>query len=194
MNIDKNIPTTNFPLKVKKTIEEIDKTYDDNEFLRNFQYIVKEYLVKSNNRGLLIYHTPGTGKSILTASISEYYRKEEPNRQIIILLSKSLESGMRGNIKKYMRSIKNNKDFIDRVLEEKYKFISLNASNMFQQVSKLKSTDEEELYNKKIGKLNKHLKVNSSNKKALENTLLIIDEFHNLSNSIKNKSKKLLKK
>jgi len=189
MNIDKNIPTTNFPLKVKKTIEEIDKTYDDNEFLRNFQYIVKEYLVKSNNRGLLIYHTPGTGKSILTASISEYYRKEEPNRQIIILLSKSLESGMRGNIKKYMRSIKNNKDFIDRVLEEKYKFISLNASNMFQQVSKLKSTDEEELYNKKIGKLNKHLKVNSSNKKALENTLLIIDEFHNLSNSIKNKSK-----
>jgi superfamily II DNA or RNA helicase len=186
---------TNYTLSLKKGIENIANDYNkDREYLQDFQYIVKEYLIKSNNRGILIYHTPGMGKSILAASISDYYRKHDPKRKIIILLSKSLETNFKGNIKKYMKSNpdnddkEKNKDFINNVLESKYKFISLNSSNMFSQISKIKVTEEEIEFNKKLGQLNKHLDIENKSNNVLENTLLIIDEFHNLSNSIKNKS------
>jgi hypothetical protein len=190
-----DIPNTDYPLIINNKISHIKEQYNkDDEYLQDFQYIVKEYLIESNNRGLLINHSPGTGKSILAASIADYYRKNDPSRKIIILLSKSLQSNFEANIKKYMKNNKDNsgfeksKEYIDNVIKDKYKFVSLNASNMYTQISRINKDSSELDFDKQLGKLNEQ-----SSPKFLENSLIIIDESHNLSNSITNESMNAVK-
>jgi hypothetical protein len=189
-----NTNITNFPLQIKQTVDKINNEYDKNkEYLQYFQYITREYLVKSQIRGLLVYAGVGTGKSITAAAISDYYRKHDPHRKIIILLSKSLQSNFENNIKKYMRNSgegrERSDDFINDELESKYTFISLNAANMFTQISRVKKTEEEVEFNKQLGKFNKQIDIDNGSTKFLENSLLIVDEAHNLFNSITNNSK-----
>jgi hypothetical protein len=190
------LPTTNLSLEIKHQLDKIDITYNPDDYLQQFQYNIKEYLIKSETRGLLIYHSPGTGKSILAAALSEYYRKYDPNRQIIILLAKSLQGNFEKNIKKYMHNNKDapynekGKEFIAETLESKYKFVSLNAGNMYTQISKAKKSTDELAFDKYLGSLNEHI---SQGSRFLENSLLIIDEAHNLSTAIKNGSKNAIK-
>lgn len=191
------IPTTNVPLEIRNSINNIDKSYNDDIFLQRFQYVIKEYYIKNDTRGILLYHTVGSGKSITAAAISEAYRKIDPKRNIIVLLSKSLQENFKGNIRKYIRTeINASKDRneksikfsdIDSIIDEKYKFISLNASNMFSQFVNINRSKEEIEFEKNIGEFNKHL--NTINKRFLENSILIVDEAHNLCNGIKNGSK-----
>lgn len=181
---------TDYPLKIKHVVDNLEKSYDvDAEFIQYYQYIVREYLVKTETRGLLVYHSTGVGKSITAASISDYYRKYDSKRRIIILLSKSLQSNFQNNVAKYMRNNADNSgrekstEFIDETLKVKYNFISLNASNMFSQLSKLNKAEYEEELDKNMGIFT------DSVKGLLENSVLIVDEFHNLSNAITNGSK-----
>lgn len=189
-----NMNTTDYPLHIKKEIEDIASSYANKEFLRKFQYIIKEYLVKSSIRGLLLYHSPGQGKTISAAAIADYYRKYDPNRRIVVLLSKSLQTNFESNIRKFMKKNPDNSEyeksgeFIQKILDSRYKFISLNASNMYTQISKIKRKDQEMILEKHIGNFNEHV-----SRGFLENTLLIIDEFHNLSNSITNGSNNAVK-
>jgi superfamily II DNA or RNA helicase len=176
-------PTTNYPLEIKKSVDDIAVDYKSG-FLKNYQYIVKEYLVQSDIRGLLLYHSPGTGKSITSAAISEYYRNHDPTRKIIVLLSKSLRANFENNIKKYIHMEGNKPGNITQIIENKYQFISLNASNMYTQLENVDKTAAELEYEKYLGDLNTRV-----NPRFLENSLLIVDEAHNLSNSIKNGSK-----
>ncbi len=182
--------TTDYPLKVKRTVDNLEEAYKSkDEFLQYYQYIVREYLVRTDSRGILIYHSTGVGKSITASAIADYYRKYDPKRKIIILLPKSLQSNFQNNIKKYMRSNPDNSGaeksntFIDQTIEEKYTFISSNASNLISQLSKLNKAEHEEELDKQLGVFNENVKG------ILENSLLIVDEFHNLSNAITNGSK-----
>lgn len=186
--------TTNYPLTIKHTVDNIiDEYKEDNEFVQYYQYVVREYLVKTDTRGLLVYHSTGVGKSITAAAITDYYRKYDPKRKIIVLLSKSLQSNFENNVRKYMRNNPNNVgreksgDFIDEALEVKYNFVSLNASNMFTQLSRINKAVFEDDFDKKIGVFNDQVKG------MLENSLLVVDEFHNLSNAITNGSKNAVK-
>jgi len=184
------IPTTNFTLEIKNAIEKISDTYDSKNYLEKFQYDVKEYIAKSDTRGLLLYHKVGTGKSITSASIAEYYRVHDKNRKIIVLLSKSLQENFKGNIRKYMFNNKesgpSNKDYINDTIEKHYKFISLNSNNMYSTISNINKSSEGQEFEKHLGKLNEYI---GGNRSFLENSILIIDEVHNLSISIKNGSK-----
>lgn len=188
-----NIPSTNIPLIIKNNIEQFDSEYTDKEVLQNFQYVIKEYILGSDNRGLLVFHSPGTGKSILASSIIDNIRKHDIKRKIVILLSKSLKSNFERNIRKFMKMNPDNADFekkesyIDEVID-KFKFISLNASNMFTQISKVTKSKEEIEFEKQWELFNEN-----STEDFLENSLLIIDEFHNLSNSITNGSSNAVK-
>lgn len=191
-----NTNTTNYPLLINTKINNFSENYDENrEFLKHFQYIVKEYMINSNNRGLLLYHSPGMGKTVLSSAIADYYRKHDPYRKIIVLLNKSLESNFRQVVKSYMSNNHENsnseksKYFIDNTLEDKYTFVSLNSSTMYKQIERIGSKKKLDEFNKALGKLNKELKIETKKKNMLENSLLIIDEFHNFSNSVKNKSK-----
>lgn len=194
------IPTTNLTLEIKNTVEKILDNYDESEYIERFQYVAKEYMIKRDIRGLLLFSTVGSGKSITAASISEFYRKEDPTRKIVILLAKSLQNNFKGNLRKYMFNNKksmepHNKDYINSVIDNKYKFVSLNAGNMYNQILNINKSQSDEIsdfdaYDKHLGKFNYQLEnINGGKSNVLENTLLIIDEVHNLGIAIKNGSR-----
>lgn len=193
MNNKPDENTTLYPLYIKNKVDTILEKYnDEDEYLQEFQFITKEYLIQPHVRGILVYIGTGRGKSILAASISDYYRKYNSGRKIIILLSKSLQANFEINIKKYMKNNKSNSneeksdEFINDVLLNQYNFISMNSSNMFKQFSNLKKSADEIALEKQTGE-----QILSPG--FLENSLLIIDEFHNLSNGITNQSKNAIK-
>lgn len=170
---------TNYPLSVKEQLLKQPYTDDEASVLRYHQFIAKEFFTKNKYaRGLLICHGMGQGKTKLAVSIADHFRQHEPERQVIVLLSKSLEGNFRNTVASYT-----NKD--QEYVNENYKFISLNASNMFKQVANLDKTKEEIDYEKRLADFTDHLK----NNKQLDNSLLIIDEAHNLFNAITNGAK-----
>jgi hypothetical protein len=186
---------TNYPLSSNQRLADIGAEYDkEKEYLTYHQYIVKEFMIKSDSRGLLIYHSPGTGKTAIAAAIADYYRKHDKYRRIIVMLPKSLENNFRQTVSSYMKKNPDNDDaekgrnFIENTLQ-RYTFVSLNASNMYAQVKNIGANKKAEIFNKMLGKFNKELKIDSQKHNMLENSLLIIDEFHNFNNSIKNQSK-----
>jgi len=177
-----NQNNTNFPQELKVFYKNLK--YPKHDFLKYHQFVVQQYVMNNpKQRGLLIMHQTGTGKSILAASLSEMYRKLEPSRKIIVLVSKSLVSNFKKNIYDY---IKNNED-IDptNVIDKKYKFVSLNASNMFLQMTRIHKTTAEIVFEKNLGNIVDIIEKDD----FLENSLLIVDEAHNLFNAISNGSK-----
>ena len=65
--------STNFPISVKNNmLNLIKKKFNKKDFLRYHQFIVYHYLIKNTkNRGLLLYHEMGMGKSISASSRTE---------------------------------------------------------------------------------------------------------------------------
>jgi hypothetical protein len=184
--------STNFPLSLKNNLASLK--YDKKEYLRYHQFITHKYMINNKDaRGLLMFHEMGWGKSILAMALAEYYRKHDPDRKIVVLLAKSLQKNMKKNIKKYIKNAmheeKLSDDDIDKIIETKYKFVSLNASNMFTQMTRLDKTQEELDFEKKL----KEFADITQKDDFLENSLLIIDEFHNLSNAITNGSTNAIK-
>jgi superfamily II DNA or RNA helicase len=183
------IPTTNFSIETDRYFRNL-KYEDTKEVLHFHQYIINNFILNNDKRGLLIYHSMGFGKTILAASITEGFRKLDPTRKSVILLPKSLQDNFRETLKKYIHSTSISNETDESVIaniKEHYKFISSNSSNMFVQIGKVDKTDEEVEFEKNIGLFTD--KVSGS----LENSVLIIDEFHNLSNSITNGSKNAMK-
>jgi hypothetical protein len=168
-----NKNNTNYPDQLYKELETLynnDKEYiKDNLF--DYQRYVYNYMVNTNNRGLLLFHAVGTGKTITSVSIAEEFRKL--NKDIIIISSKSLQANYKKEIHTYNKKINN--EITDNELDEitnKYKFVTNNSKNM---ISSLNSNIENIL--------------NNVNKVNLENKIIIVDEAHNLFNSISNGSK-----
>jgi hypothetical protein len=181
--------STNFPVGNKNMLLDIiKKEYTPKEYLKYEQFIVYKYLCNNpKSRGILLFHEMGVGKSITAISLAEYYRINDTSRKIIVLLSKSLQSNFKNNIKQYLEETKVADP--DSVIEEKYKFISLNASNMYDQISRSNKTLEELQIEKQLKEFT-DIVVSSD---FLENSVLIIDEYHNLSNSITNGSYNAIK-
>ena len=179
--------STDFPLALLNQFKRIK--YDEKEFLRYSQYIVREYIINSHGRGLLCYWGMGFGKTPLAVSITEYYRINDPGRNIIFLSAKSLANNFKNSLANYMKDVEHvGLTEVDRIIENHYSFVSSNASNMFKQIQSINKSEEEILYEKKLGDLTSAYKKDH----ALENSLVIVDEAHNLFNSISNGSKNAL--
>lgn len=125
--------------------------YDEKEFLRYSQYIVREYIINSHGRGLLCYWGMGFGKTPLAVSITEYYRVTDPSRNIIFLSAKSLANNFRKSLGEYMQNVENLPETdIENVINNNYNFISSNASNMFKQIQNLHKSEEDLIYEKSL--------------------------------------------
>jgi len=169
-----NYNNTDFPLAIKT---QLSKFENDDARLKYHQFVVKKFISMSKKqKGILIKHDMGLGKTRIAVAIAEFYREEEPNRQVIILLPKSLEGNFKNNIIQYSNK---SPDYIDK----NYKFVSLNSSNMFKKMAQLDKSKEELDMEKRLGMFLEH------NSDTLDNSLLIIDEAHNLFNAISNGSK-----
>jgi Rad3-related DNA helicase len=171
--------STSYPLSVKEQLLNIPYTDEDAKELKYHQFITNEYFTKNKHaRGLLVCYGMGFGKTRLAVSIANHYRKTDKNRKVIVLLSKSLEGNFRNSIREFTKES-------DEYIDKNYRFVSLNASNMFKQMQVVDKTKEEVDYEKRLGDLMSDVKKNNS----LNNSLLIIDEAHNLFNAITNGAK-----
>lgn len=179
-----NENSTDFALSLLNQFKRVK--YDEKEFLRYSQYIVREYIINSSGRGLLCYWGMGFGKTPLAVSITEYYRVNDPSRNIIFLSAKSLANNFKNSLASYMKDVSHISPLeVDKIIENNYSFVSSNASNMFKQIQSINKSEEEIIYEKKLGDLTSAY----SKEHALENSLIIVDEAHNLFNSISNGSK-----
>lgn len=182
------IPRTDFGIETETFFKNLP--YDEKKEMLHFhQYIINRFMVDKKRRGVMIYHSMGFGKTILAVSITEAYRRLDPTRKAIILLPKSLQNNFADTVRNYMQTAATtdtesaDESAIDTV-EEHYKFVSLNSSNMYSQIGKIDKTQEEIEFEKNLGLLTDKIGDGS-----LENSVLVIDEFHNLSNAITNGSK-----
>lgn len=177
--LDKNI--TNFPSTLHDLLNNLYK--ENNEIIKKtlfeYQRYIFNYLVFTDARGILLYHSVGSGKTLTSISIAEEFRKL--GRDIIILSSKSLQNNYKKEIKTYLDKVSSDEnkiteDEVEQIINQ-YKFVTSNAKNM------ISSLDD------KISSFLSKYKNDDQNSTNLENKIIIIDEAHNLFNSIVNGSK-----
>lgn len=188
---------TSFYAQVINQLKKITLTEKDT--LRLHQKITTEYMMKYPKiRGILVYHKMGAGKTILSAAIADGLLSEFPDRKVLFIAPKSLHDGFKNDMKK-MFKIRGVEKGDAEYFSKNYKFISLNASNMIQQVFNAVRQRGEDIFsdiiklilptNKKedIKRFKQDLKeLNSLGN--LDNTTIIIDEAHNWFNSVTNGS------
>lgn len=143
-------------------VNEFFKTVKASDGIRYHQALMKEYFLKYPIRGLLVMHKMGMGKTKLAAEIVNVLLE---SHDVLFISAKTLHTNFENTL-----SIKN-----------KVKYVSLNASNMFEQVNKASLTDIEKLFSKK-----------KKMRGSLDNVLIVVDEAHNLFNSITNGSQNAL--
>lgn len=176
-------------------------------FLKYYQNTIRAYCdhIDSGSNGLLAYLGMGMGKSILAASIAVDFllrgdtgfdgpgvRGKRHASKCIFILTKSLAENMRQAIHKYFDlrkrhlgdsdSLKNID--VDKFIAEKFTFVSMNASNMITQF--LRAAAGRGI----SGQLSAEDSI--PGKILLTDTLVIVDEAHNLFRGVTNGSKNSL--
>ena len=188
---------TSFPKELAHVLENIKKDKDDP--LRYHQRLVYEFLLKYPwARGILIYHMMGAGKTITGASLAEGLKAQDIKRKIIVMASKSLHANFRKDVIKYRQLMAEkgsepnmSEEALNKYIDDTYQFISMNASNMLTQVHKaikkdadISAFDDNIITEEEAEEFAKLDKIGN-----LDNSILIVDEAHNLFNAITNGSK-----
>lgn len=192
MSLKRN--STSFPKQNYEFLKslKLDKT----DPLRYHQRLVYEFVLKTPwVRGILVFHKMGAGKSVLGNSICEGLLDQDHDRKIIFMASKSLHNNFRDSISQYRKMLAESKgatfspEETTEHINARYQFISLNASNMLTQVHRAVKKEAEldtfdELNQDDAEELSKLDQIGD-----LEHSVLVVDEAHNLFNSISNGSK-----
>ena len=152
-----------FPVWVTETFmkysscgEGIEEKKEGFDFLPR-QKFIRDYLShKSPYRGLLLYHGLGTGKTCASIAVSENLKD---TRNVVILLPASLRDNFKLKGLKICGDPEYRTSDGNRIINEKYSFVSYNAANVVKQIEALGS---------------------------LNNKVIIVDEAHNLANMMVN--------
>ncbi len=186
---------TSFTYNLRKTLMDIQKNSSD--YLQYHQRIVCEYALKYDGiRGMLLYHNMGSGKTMLSVSLAESFIDNGKYTQVLFISPKSLHGNFKKDFVKYTKlntavsdKFKNDSD-IDSHLAKYYSFVSLNASNMYEQIKKISNRDSVLDITDKSLILDEDIQANSkaSQKANINNCIILFDEFHNFLNSISNGS------
>ena len=172
-------------------------------FLRYYQKIIRDYFssIETQSRGLLINLPPGMGKTLIAVAVAMDHMEDNFP---IILASKSLHINFITGIKKYikMRAEVDPNFAIGKIPEEdqdkwiakNFGFVSMNASNMMDQMVKEAEGQVGKEFRKVQSKIEKKRVKEGQYKAAaamgsLYGKFLIVDEAHNLFRSITNGSK-----
>lgn len=173
---------TNF----QKTLYEILKTIPkESDALRYHQKIVTDYVMNVPQvRGIMAYHKMGSGKTRIGSAVSvELYKKDY---QVIFLSAKSLHENAREDLRKYYKSVdpELSKDEVNEKINNAFTFVSTKNRATVRRTLEgaLPGTvSGEDTTRGVFGEPVKSTK--------LDNTVLIIDEVHNMLNGIINGSK-----
>jgi hypothetical protein len=167
--------TTNYPLEILTRLSAVKET----DQLQYHQELVRNFFTKTDQRGLLVCHAMGMGKTRIAVAIAINSRKLDPNRKIIVLSARSLADNFRKEVIEYTKEAP---EYVDR----NFNFISLNSGRMFNKVRDFNKTGDELELERKFGDF-----LESTNS-SLTNTMLIIDEAHNFFNAVTNGAKNAL--
>jgi superfamily II DNA or RNA helicase len=128
--------STSYQSTVTSKIMNLFKTYKEKEGekLMFHQYLIRDMMTNpiygigqpGNNRGLLIYHTVGTGKTVVAASV---LLALIDLKQPVLLLPKSLQSNFLGSIDMLVQDPK-----LAETVKNKINFVSLDAYNSASQM------------------------------------------------------------
>jgi len=177
--------STNSPLEILNFLNKIKR--DPKEFLLYHQLLINRYFTEfPHSRGLLIYHEVGYGKTILASSLATYFAKQD--KKIIVLAAKSLQDNFKAGVDKWQENMNtelSGKPKSSKVDPSTFKYVSLNANNLLDQLQHIDQTEATKKFEKSLGELNSFIRT----KNAFNDCLLIIDEAHNLSNGVANGSK-----
>jgi len=173
-----NRNNTSYPLSLANLLKSIKHSGSD--VLLYQQKIIHDFVLGDpHNRGLVIFNETGFGKTITAASIAMDLRE---SRDIVVLAAKSLQSNFKQGLHKYIKLNEPNVTSvaIDAMIDAQFNFVSINASNMMDQMNKVDKTCEEIQHEKTLGIISDA---------DLDGKFIIIDEAHNLFNSIVSHSK-----
>lgn len=194
--------STSFPKLLQDVLKHIPKEAKD--ALKYHQRVAVEYLMKYPHvRGLLAYQQMGAGKSRIAVACCEWVIKNDPDKKIIFIASKSLHGNFVNEIKLYLADLAKAQDTaplseaeIDKHIAQHYEFVTLTAGNMLEQVYRTKSPEEGDLFSEAFDELDekvqkkKKLEMDYISKLGnLDDTFVIIDEAHIFFNSVTNGSK-----
>jgi hypothetical protein len=168
--------TTNYPLEILTRLSDIKET----EALKYHQEVVRHFFTETGQRGLLICHAMGMGKTRIAVALAIDCRTLDQSRRVIVLSARSLADNFRKEVVAYTKKT-------PEYVEENFTFISLNSGRMFDKVSAVGKTNEEIALEKKFGEF-----LDAQDSKSLSNAMLIIDEAHNFFNAVTNGSKNAL--
>ena len=180
-------PTTNFYYDAPKVIKDILAQRPKEDPLKYYQRIIHDWVIKRRQRGILCDFGLGTGKSIVDSALSHSLSEQHPDYKVLFISNKSLHKNMVNNLKKYLEMIKVTDT--DTVLQ-RYRFISLNASNMMDQVMRTQQV-EEAVTSSDLYKLGIDIE-ESGDLENINNSIVCVDEAHEFFNAIANGSKNAL--
>jgi len=167
-SVDFDINNTSFMSEVTHFFRQIEPSNS----LKKHQIMVSEYVKHTN--GILVQHDLGTGKSLVAAlGLADAIADNMP---VIFISNKTLAANMDTAIKKLV-------EISGRDIPNKYVYVTMNASNMLDQVAKASSHFDTNGLDVILEK--KYTKVSKIN---LDDKCIIVDEAHNLFNSITNGS------
>ncbi len=166
---------TNFPLVISNALSSLDLESS----LKPHQIYASQYFIRNEKlRGLLYCASMGQGKTIGAAAIVHHFATQS-DRRIVFLSAKSLHANFASDYLKYLKMLGQAEEY-ERTLQA-FNFISLNSSRMFQSIGKL--DEDKSQFEKDLGMI-----VSKETAATLENSLLVVDEAHNLFNAITNGS------
>ena len=151
---------------IKDKMIDINNSYDsDKTVFTRHQYVINNFMTTiefKDVKGMLFYHGLGSGKTITSIGIALSFIKKY-NQKVIIMANKSIHQNYIFDIKKYLTLNKIPENEMDPIIKDNFDFISMNASNILVKFKEL----------------------------SIKNKLLIVDESHNMFNSVVNGSKNM---
>lgn len=179
---------TNYSKALQDFIKTIPKETPN---LQYHQKIVHDYVMQLSGvdqRGILINHGMGAGKTRLGMSICESLLGKYPDWKVVFISVKSLHSNATQTLREYLKleGREMDDDTFQAYLKQKYTMVSMNASNMYDQVAR-SQTVQGQVDMSDFG-LDIPLDENSSDVVNLDDCIIIVDEAHNFFNSIVNGS------
>lgn len=162
---------------IKKNAEMLERLRKGEKMaLATYQMFIREYM--QHYRGLLVYHGLGSGKTLSAIAAAESF----PDMVKVVMAPSILKEEFKREIQKW-----SGQEFD----KEKWVFLSTNAPNFAEQVSKLEGTLEKQARKGQRAKRRKSKNVAIeeeilSRKNPLDGKFIIIDEVHNLTASIIN--------
>lgn len=183
---------TNYSKAIQDFVKSVPKNTTN---LQYHQKLVHDYVMQLtgvDQRGVLINHGMGAGKTRLGISICESLLQSHPEWKVVFLSAKSLHANATNTLRDYLKLEGREMDEVafQAYVKQKYVMVSMNASNMYDQVARSQGVQGQVgLEDLGLGAANiQTTDENSKDIVNLDDCVVVVDEAHNFFNSIVNGS------